>query len=139
MCRTLGRKPDKPKPFQYWHDQVTGAYEIKKNEDISRRIVERSRFLKGYEQKDTVIKPVETYNELIDISKQLHNCIRTYAEKYANGTTDLYCMMVNGKLIGAIEIRQKRLIQARADHNADLPAKQQKIINSWCNQQGVRV
>jgi len=139
MCQTLGRKPDKPKDFKYWHDQIADACEVKKNEHLARLIRERGKSLIGYEQKNTLIKPIETYNELIDVSKELHNCIRTYAEKYAKGNTDLYCMIVDGKLIGAIEIRQKRLVQARADHNASLPAKQQKIVNRWCTQQGVRV
>lgn len=138
MCRTLGRKPDKPKDFKFWHDQVAAAVEVKKNEQVSLQIRKRSAILPTYENKATLIRAISSYDELMDVAKQLHNCIRTYAERYAEGKCDLYCMMVKGKLVGAIEIRDKRLIQARADHNGDLPPKQMSTVNKWCQQIGVR-
>lgn len=138
MCQMLGRKPDKPKDFKFWHDQVTAAAEVKKNEKVSLQISKRSGVLPSYEKKATLIKPIASYEELMDVSKTLHNCIRTYAEKYAQGQTDLFCMIVNGKIVGALEIRKKELIQARADHNDDLPPVAMKTVHQFCTQIGAR-
>lgn len=136
MCRTLGRKPDKPADFKFWHDQVQEAVQVKKNEAVSLQIAKRSEMLPSYERKQTHIKPIASYEELINVSKTLHNCIRTYAENYAEGTTDLFCMMIGGKIVGALEIRKNRLIQARADHNGDLPSAAMKAVHQFCTQIG---
>lgn len=136
MCRMIGRKPDKPKDFKYWHDQVAAAAEIKKNEQVSLQISKRSEVLPSYKKKATLIKPIASYEELMDVSKTLHNCIRTYAEKYANGSTDLFCMIIKGKLVGALEIRKNELIQARADHNENLPSIAMKSVHQFCTQIG---
>lgn len=136
MCRTVGRKPDKPTDFKFWHDQIAKAAEVKKNEAVSLQIAKRSEVLPSYEKKATLIKPIASYEELMDVSKTLHNCIRTYAEKYAKGQTDLFCMIVGGKLVGAIEVRNKQLIQARADHNEDLPTAAMKQVHQFCTEIG---
>lgn len=136
MCELLGRKVDHPKDFVYWHDQVATAAEVKKNEKVSLQIAKRSKVLPSYEKKNATIKPIGSFEELVDISKKLHNCIRTYAEKYAKGQTDLFCMIVNGQLVGAIEVRDKRLIQARADHNGNLPTVAMKQVHQFCTEIG---
>lgn len=136
MCRLLGRKPDKPTDFKFWHDQMAAAAEVKKNEQVSLQISKRSEVLPSYKKKATLIKPISSYEELMDVSKTLHNCIRTYAEKYASGTTDLFCIIVKEKLVGALEIRKNELIQARADHNGRLPASAMKNVHQFCMEIG---
>lgn len=39
-----------------------------------------------------IIFPALTVESLKDESKQQNNCVRTYAEKYANGNCDIYFM-----------------------------------------------
>lgn len=136
MCRILGRKPDKPTDFWHWHNQVQEAVQIKKNKAVSLLIAKRSEELPSYEQKQTHIKPIASYEELMDVSKTLHNCIRTYAERYADGRTDLFCMTIGDKIVGALEIRKKELIQARADHNGVLPPAAMKAVHQFCTQIG---
>ena len=136
MCKQLGRKPDKPKDFQHWHDEVAKMVEIKKNKKVSLQIAKRAKKLPSFEKKNATIKPIGSFEELTNVSKTLHNCIRTYAARYAEGMTDLFCLIVGGKLVGAIEVRDKRLIQARADHNGDLPPIAMKQVHQFCTEIG---
>lgn len=136
MCVLLGRKADHPKDFKHWHDQIAAVAEIKKNEKVSLQIAKRAKKLPSFEKKNATIKPIGSFEELTNVSKTLHNCIRTYAERYAKGQTDLFCMIINGQLVGAIEVRDKRLIQARADHNGDLPTVAMKQVHQFCTEIG---
>lgn len=127
-CRVLGRKLDKPRDFRHWHDEVTIAVEAKRNKYSAAMIPERAKELKHYEKGDIVMNPVETFEQCGRIGQTLHNCIRTYAERYAKGECDLYYITDAGKITVAIEVRKGKVIQARADHNSMMPTKYDKVL-----------
>lgn len=134
ICLTLNKKPDKPKDFALWHDRLSAQIEAQKNKKYQKGIKKQYNKLKNktFVNEEIVIKPFECFEEMSFVSKHLHNCLsRLYVKPYANGSTELYYMMVNDKPIIAIEITGKKLMQCYADHNS-LPSKKDKaIINKW--------
>lgn len=134
-CRKINRKPDKPKDFKHWHDEVIKAVRIKENEQTSRKIQKRAETLKGMETKEKQIRPIKDYPELMVVGQTLHNCIRTYAERYAEGKCDLFCLIVKGEMVGAIEVAKNELVQARGDHNEQLPADYNRFVKKWFTEQ----
>ena len=130
-CRAIGRKLDKPKDFQHWHEQIANARKIQVNEKLSRQMEERCEHLKAYNYKGVMIKPIDGYAQLMEVGKTLHNCIRTYADRYANGVCDLYCVVSPDGIVGAIEVRDGQIKQARADRNQSLPRNIQRVVDRW--------
>ena len=136
-CQLLGRKADKPTDFWHWHDEIMKAVEVKKDQATEQAILMRAAKLPAYVNKKTAIRPIESIRHLTEVSQALHNCIRTYAERYSKGETDLYCMTIDDKIVGALEIRKNKLEQARADHNAVLPPIAMQTVHQFCTQIGV--
>ena len=127
-CKQIGRKLDKPKDFKHWHDEVTIAVEVKMNKQNTAMIQERAKGLKHYEKGEVVMKPIESFEECVRIGHTLHNCIRTYAERYARGECDLYYISDKGQIVVAVEVRHGKVKQARSDHNGTMPAKYNKVL-----------
>ena len=114
--------------FKHWHDEVTMAVEVKKNEQYAAMIQERAKGLKHYEKGEVVMNPIGSFQQCIEVGHTLHNCIRTYAERYAKGECDLYYISDKGQIVVAIEVRRGEVKQARSDHNGAMPAKYNKVL-----------
>ena len=137
-CKLTGRKVDRPQDFRRWHDEITRLAEDKKDAETSALITKRAGSLEGYEKKALRIYAIGSIAELAKVGQTLHNCIRTYAKRYAAGTCDLYCMTDDGEIVGAIEVRDGKIIQARADHNEDLPRNYKQVVNAWAKERSLR-
>ena len=71
---------------------------------------------------------------LQDESKQQKNCVRTYAEDYANGESDIYFMRkVDNpeKSLVTVEVERNRVVQSRIKHNKKPNKMQIKFLNKW--------
>lgn len=137
-CKLTGRKVDRPQDFRRWHDEITRLAEDKKDAETSALITKRAGSLESYEKKALRIYAIGSIAELAKVGQTLHNCIRTYAKRYAAGTCDLYCMTDDGEIVGAIEVRDGKIIQARADHNEDLPRNYKRVVNAWAKERSLR-
>lgn len=135
-CHELGIKPEKPKKeaFKDAHDKMTNALECKKNQEYIEKVKERGNQLKEYEYSkgDYIIKPFDDVSDIINTSQQLHNCIKTYIEKYATNKTDIFYCKCSDKLVMAIEVKDNQLIQCRTDFNGSPSKDEKKFIRSWC-------
>lgn len=72
----------------------------------------------------------------LDESKQQNNCVRTYAEKYADGTCDIYFMRdikSQDKSLVTVEVKNNAIVQSRTKNNNDPNEKQLKFLYSWEN------
>lgn len=120
QCKELGFKPDKPKDFRERHEKYSQMVETKRSAEADERIMKRIESLMKFQHGNVVILPFASCDELIQCGKNLHNCIGGYIPQYRDGECDLYHMDIDGVLTAAIEIRDGKLIQARADHNQSI-------------------
>lgn len=125
--------PDKLKTM---HDLYEKQIKIMEQERITKCIEKRlETLLKNvFQDKEYVIFPAHSVAELIDESKQQNNCVRTYAEKYADGNCDIYFMRKldtpNVSLV-TVEVRENKIVQKRTKNNEKTNKKQDKFLNNW--------
>lgn len=135
QCEELGFKLDKPKDFYHRHQVLTDLIIQKRNEEAERKVKARyAELLKmAYTEGDVQILPFKDSDEIRKCGKRLHNCIGTYVRSYSKGETDIYYLKKKNKVMVAIEVENKELVQARADHNKKCPSGLMRHIKKWCS------
>ena len=89
---------------------------------------------KIYKDKEFIIFPASSVEELIDESQQQNNCVRTYAEKYANGNCDIYFMRkINTPKVSlvTVEVRNNKIVQKRTKNNEKTNKEQDEFLETW--------
>ena len=83
-----------PENLNEEHDKLSKQYKLQCDKLIKKSIIKRGKELSSnkYQNKKFIIFPALSIESLKDESKQQNNCVRTYAEKYATGTCDIYFM-----------------------------------------------
>ena len=83
-----------PQNLKDSHDELEKQYKINNTKIINLAIITRSKELlkNTFKDKKFIILPATSIKDLQDESAQQNNCVRTYAEKYANGECDIYFM-----------------------------------------------
>lgn len=127
-----------PNNLKQEHDKYEKQIEIHKSQILRRKIKKRYNNLKDniYETKKYIIFPAKSVKELEDESKQQHNCVRTYAEKYSNGYCDIYFMRENDnikKSLVTVEVKDNKIVQSRTKYNNDITNNQKKFLDKWEN------
>ena len=125
-----------PNNLKKEHDKLEKQYEIHENELINKAIENRSKLLSinNYQDSKFIIFPAKNMEALQDESKQQKNCVRTYAEDYANGESDIYFMRkVDNpeKSLVTVEVEKNRVVQSRIKHNKKPNKIQIKFLNKW--------
>lgn len=127
-----------PKNLEEEHDKLGNQYEIQSKTIIQEAISRRGKELSKnkYRNKKFIILPARSLKALQDESKQQSNCVRTYAEKYAQGTCDIYFMREvkrPRKSLVTVEVKNNKVVQSRIKYN-DTPNKTQlKFLKDWEN------
>lgn len=127
-----------PKNLKKEHDKLEQQYEIQSKTIIQDAISRRSKLLSKnkYQNNKFIILPAKSYKALLDESKQQSNCVRTYAEKYAQGTCDIYFMRdINKpkKSLVTVEVKHNKVVQSRIKYNDDPNEIQLKFLKEWEN------
>lgn len=125
-----------PKNLKEEHDKLEKQYEIQSKAIINNQIIKRSKKLVSntYQNKKFIVFPANNLKALQDESKQQNNCVRTYAEKYADGTCDIYFMRdINKqkKSLVTVEVRHNKVVQSRTKNNCSPNETQQKFLKKW--------
>lgn len=125
-----------PKDLKKEHDKLEKQYELQNKILVQKAIIKRAKELSNnkYQNNKYVISPASTLKDLQDESKQQNNCVRTYAEKYATGTCDIYFMRdINKrkKSLVTIEVRNNRVVQSRIKNNNEPNEKQIQFLEKW--------
>ena len=127
-----------PKDFMEEHDRLEKQIIINKDSKINNKIESISKILSinVYEDDKYVIFPASSIDSLLDESRQMHNCVRTYVEKYGNNECQIYFMRykdnINKSLI-TIEVNGNKVVQAREKYNKNISEEERKIINRFEN------
>ena len=127
-----------PKNLKAEHDKLEEQIEIQNNKIIEQAISKRSKELSinKYNNDKFVILPAPNLESLQDESIQQNNCVRTYAEKYASGMSDIYFMREAKKpkkSLVTVEVKNNKIIQSRIKNNEDPSESQMQFLNKWEN------
>lgn len=128
-----------PKNLKEEHDKLEKQYEIQSKILVQKAIMKRAKELSSnkYQNNKFIVFPAKTLKALQDESKQQNNCVRTYAEKYATGTSDIYFMRdVNKqkKSLVTVEVIDNKVVQSRTKNNNDPNEKQLQFLRKWENE-----
>lgn len=90
----INRRTIYPKNLKKTHQDIAEMFEIVRDEIRDAKISERVKQLNEYalEAHGYVIKPFESTDEILEESKQLMHCVRTYVDSYADGKTNLFSL-----------------------------------------------
>ena len=125
-----------PPNAQEAHDRVMKIQNDLKDKMYQKQIKKRYEEIKKYTYKNKkyIIYPVKNQKELVNESKQQNNCVKTYAERIANGTCDIYFMRLLSnvkKSLVTIEVRNNKVVQQRTKNNNDTTSEQKKTLKLW--------
>ena len=125
-----------PKNIKEAHDKIEKEYEIVKDNLICEAIKNRGNELSKYTFNNSkyIIFPADSIESLEDESKQQHNCVRTYSERIAKGSCDIYFMrLVSDRehSLVTVEVRNNEVVQKRTKNNQSTTAEQDKFLDLW--------
>lgn len=125
-----------PKNLKEEHDKLEKQYEIRNKELTNKAIIKRGKELSVniYQNNKFIVLPAHNLKDLQDESKQQHNCVRTYAEKYADGRCDIYFMRDisnKDKSLVTVEVQENRIVQSRKKYNREPSENQMKFLRQW--------
>lgn len=125
-----------PKNLKQMHDEYEKQIEILEQEKLTKSISTRAEVLKKniFKNNGFIIFPAESVQAMIEESTQQHNCVRTYADKYANGECDIYFMRKANKpteSLVTVEVVENKVVQKRIKHNEKTTEKQDKFLKTW--------
>lgn len=125
-----------PKNIKEEHDKLYLQITTKNNPLLNDKIKAISNLLEvnKYEDEKYVIFPASSIESLIDESTQMSNCVRTYIEDYSNGYCQIYFMRYKDskdKSLVTIEVRGKKVVQARTKFNKDTTLEMNNVIKKW--------
>ena len=141
MAREMGydlsnKKVLYPDNFMQEHDRLYIQYGVLSNPEIVNNISTVSNVSKFniYEDEKYIIFPADTIESMIDEGSQQHNCLRTYISSYSDNLCQIYFMRLKKektKSFVTIEVRNNKIVQARAKFN-DEPSKEiMNILKKW--------
>lgn len=127
-----------PKNIKEEHDKLYLQITTKNNPELNERIKAISNLLQvnKYEDDKYIIFPASSIESLIDESTQMSNCVRTYIEDYSDGYCQIYFMRYKDskdKSLVTIEVRGRKVVQARTKFNKDTTLEMNNVIKKWEN------
>lgn len=126
-----------PKNLKQAHDNASGAFVIKKDQDTVEKyqkryaaLEKRYAFSNGEYQ---IVIPIGV-NDIIEEGKILSHCVGGYAERHMKGkTTILFMRKCNApaERLVTIEVKGNRICQNYGFHDRKVSPAEQKFINTW--------
>ena len=89
-----------------------------------------------FRTKKYIIFPAISMDSLIDESNQQNNCVKTYAENYANKECDIYFMRLantQDQSLVTVEVRNNKVVQKRTKNNNMTNDSQNRFLDLWEN------
>ena len=125
-----------PENLKESHDELEKQYEINNKKIVNLAIMKRSNELSKNTFKDNkfIVLPATSIKDLQNESSQQNNCVRTYAEKYAEGICDIYFLRnVDNpkKSLVTVEVKNNKVVQSRIKNNKQPTDKQLQFLKNW--------
>lgn len=119
------------------HDALLPEYRKTKLDNVPFDYTKNEKALEGDVDGTTFYLPKDSH-ELSDASCSLHNCVRGYCTKILIKESTIVLMKRREKLVGCIELKKKRVVQAFAPCNNYFPKKDNDIFTAWCLKNGLK-
>ncbi|MCM1275496.1 MAG: PcfJ domain-containing protein [Lachnospiraceae bacterium] len=126
-----------PENIRREHDRIMAMLKDFQNRDLSEKLTVRGEILKNlaFSDDEFMIVPLCEKKEFLNESNVLSHCVKTYAERCANGETNIFGLRktdapdtpyftVNIDNYG-------KLIQNHGKRNCDPPKEVKKFVNKW--------
>jgi len=118
------------------HDKLVNLVQEVEDEANDRLIKERLKSLNkiSYQDKNYVLFPANSVASLFYESKILNHCVKTYAKRYSLGKTTILFLRDKAdreKPLVTVEVKDNKIIQARAKNNANPSDEQWKFLEKW--------
>lgn len=125
-----------PPNFLEEHDKRMEEVSLITNKELDKKIKAIAKTLKKYTYEDEkyIIIPAASLDSLIKESQEQRNCVRIYAESIANHACQIFFLRDKKcpkKALVTVEVRKKRVVQARTKFN-NLPSEElNKVLKKW--------
>lgn len=113
-----------PERLKLWHDRMLLQKNVKISEALDRKIRKRYDNLSrwSFEADGLLIRPAASHKEFIQESEVLNHCVQSYAQRYGNGSTDLFWIRMSDAPeipFFTLELDEKQMIviQNRGNRN----------------------
>ena len=118
------------------HDKLELQIELTENKNVNDKITFLSNILNlnVYEDDNYIIFPARDIKSLIDESRQMHNCVRTYIDKVGENKCQIYFMRYKDnpkESFVTIEVRDNVVVQARCKYNKLPDNKINEVLNRF--------
>lgn len=118
------------------HDTYERQVEVKKNPITEKKINERYLEIakNTFSDREFIIRPAKSIEELVDESQQQNNCVRTYADRYSKGECDIYLMRnkeTPDKSLVTVAVRNNKVVQSRTKGNNETNKIQSTFLKKW--------
>ena len=118
------------------HNEVFEKKNTIINKKCNKKIKELAKTLikNKYEDDKYIIKPAGSVKEMLNEGKQQNNCLSTYILDFSKNKTQIYFMRKKSDLkksFVTIEVKNRKLIQARLKNNEKPDDEILTIINKW--------
>lgn len=125
-----------PKDMMKEHDRAMNLIAIKKDEQTKAKFFEAYKELLQYvySENNYVIIPCENLTELVNESRALNHCVRTYADRYADKLTKIMFIRKIEEIekpLYTLEFRNNKIIQCRAKNNETPCDEALAFVRSW--------
>lgn len=141
FCQTLGipltSAVKYPENFKTAHDQLQNQITInacrQKTKAIQKQVNDML-FKYRYADENLIITPANSVEDLIDESKQLNHCVRTYADRYAKGETSIFLIRRQEDVLTpfyTLELKNHKINQVRGIHNCDPTKEVKDFVTRW--------
>lgn len=132
-----------PANFHESHIQISDMYKIKNGTTDNEKIISYARDLSKYvyNSKDYIIRPAANLAELINESKELNHCVRTYSKSVANRTTSIFFIRKKDEEdipFVTLELKNNNVIQVRAKSNRDPEEDVINFVSNWANKNHIK-
>jgi len=140
MCNTLGMKPrTDADSLKREHDVAARNCRLRRDERTAERMKGTCEKMKRFDYEENVfmVRGIRDYEDLLDEANQQHNCVASYSNRIASGSTYVYVMREKAapeRSLITIElspdgrtVRQKYLASNRPIHNK----AQSDFIDRW--------
>ncbi len=125
-----------PEDFYMAHDEAIENNNQIVSKNYNKKIKKLAKYYEKnkYEDKNYVIYPASSVEEMLKEGKAQNNCLRMYIEDYGKNNLQIYFMRKKknlNKSFVTIEVKNNKIVQARLKNNLDVPDDIQKILDIW--------
>ena len=143
FCQSLGIPMTSaikyPEDLHKAHNELQDKVKIVKSKEKTENIqkyVNEVLYKYRYADDDFVITPANSVKDLLEESKVLNHCVRTYDNRYANRETAIFLIRSRDDVhtpLYTLELRNNSIVQCRAKNNRDPSDEGKQFVIKWAN------